>query len=99
MNYTKGKWIKIYVNGVCIGVGAQDKEFADYQEVICNSILPDTDEEYALYQSNIEDNMAVISKAPEMYEAIDLFINGKKSLHDQSNAIEKMKSLLKESKK
>ena len=32
----------------------------------------------------------------KMYKAIDLFINGQKSLYDQSNAIEKMKAILKE---
>ena len=32
----------------------------------------------------------------KMFEAIDLFINGRKSLHDQPKAVEQMKSILKD---
>ena len=39
-------------------------------------------------------NAILFTKASEMYAAINLFINGKKSLHDQPKAVDKMKGIL-----
>lgn len=68
MKYTKGKWQKIYSHNVCIGVAI--KTDINYYQMICNSILPDTDGDYAVQKPNIEADMTLISKAPEMHEAL-----------------------------
>ena len=71
MKYTKGKWVKVYASGCCIGVGSQDDTSVGYHEMICNSILPYTDEEYEVCKPNIEANMTLIAEAPKTKEEHD----------------------------
>ena len=92
MKHTKGKWI------VHSGEGLKIKDIEENticsMSFVTNFFRRDPEEVYA--------NAKLISKAPEMLEAINLFINGKKSMtmgyysDDQVNAIDKMKSLIKE---
>ena len=96
MKHTKGKWVKVYVSGCCIGVGAQDENYADYQEMICNSILPNTDMGYDEEKEYIEADMTLISKAPEMYEAIKLYMESNLGGENEFKAVNIFKSLLKE---
>ena len=41
-------------------------------------------------------NAELFAKAYEMFEANDLFVNGRKSLYDKQKAVDQMKSILKE---
>lgn len=63
---TKGKLKRQYVSGVCIGIGTK----GDYSIMTANSILPETDEEYEKEREEIEANMLLYSKAPEMLEML-----------------------------
>lgn len=57
---TKGKLELKYVSGICIGIGTE------YGMMTANSILPDSDKEYEIEREEIESNMLIYSKAPEM---------------------------------
>jgi len=75
--YTPGPWQMIYKNydreprKICIGVGKVEKlNGGKYTELVCNSILPNTDKEYLAQKENIEADMRLIASAPEMLEAL-----------------------------
>lgn len=64
---TPGEWKPIFVQGICIGVA--QSAINQVNQVVCNSILPDTDEEYAIEKEQIEADMNLIAAAPELLEA------------------------------
>jgi hypothetical protein len=75
--HTKGEWEPIYSTypqepkKICTGVGIVTRfPGGDYTEFICNSMLPDTDEEYIEQRNEIEANMRLIAAAPDMLEAL-----------------------------
>lgn len=51
-----------FVSGVCIGVG-KTTDVPGYVEMICNTILPETDEEYAKEKKKIIGYMKTIAEA------------------------------------
>ena len=58
----KSKWQLSMVSGVCIGIEtviAESKE-GTYSRIILNTILPDTDEQYAKEKKEIEGVMKYI---------------------------------------
>lgn len=87
---TKGKLERKYVSGVCIGIGT----VGQFSQITANSILPDTDEEYEVVEEEIEANMLLYSKAPEMLEmlqdVVELFEQG------SLESVEPIKRLIKE---
>ncbi len=64
---TKGKHKLQFVSGVCIGIGVELEP--NYTQMIANTILPDTDKEYAKQKEEIEANMQLYTSAPELLEA------------------------------
>ena len=60
---SKDKYSLQYVSGVCIGVGKEDRKIKGYCEMICNSILPETDKEYAKQKKQIIRDMQIIADA------------------------------------
>ena len=60
---TQGLWKPEYVSGVCIGVGATI--IKGFTAMIVNTILPNTDEEYAEQEPNIKADMNLIAAAPK----------------------------------
>jgi hypothetical protein len=77
MEYTKGKWEPIFKHykkepkRICTGVGINYnvKGRGTYTVFICNSLLPETDEEYIDEQVEIEANMKLIAAAPDLLKA------------------------------
>ena len=63
---TKEKLERKYVSGICIGIGS----VGDFSQITANSILPETDKEYQKEKVEIEANMLLYSKAPEMLEML-----------------------------
>lgn len=59
----KGPFKLVFVSGVCIGVGKSDPNIKDYSEMICNSILPETDEQYEKEKEQILEYMNIICYA------------------------------------
>lgn len=90
---TKGKLELKYVSGVCIGIGT----IGDYSQITCNTILPETDEEYEQEKTEIEANMLLYSKAPEMLEMLNTLLEIYKT-NDviTSYDFEKIEKLIKE---
>ncbi|KKP51577.1 MAG: hypothetical protein UR43_C0019G0020 [candidate division TM6 bacterium GW2011_GWF2_33_332] len=77
MSYTKGSWEPVYQlykkapKKICTGVGINTKfQGGMYTEFVCNSILPETDEDYIKQADEIESNMKLIAAAPDMLEAL-----------------------------
>ena len=75
--HTKGKWEPIFERypeepvKVYTGVGINTKrDGGTYTEFICNSMLPDDDEEYIKQHAEIEANMKLIAAAPEMFRVL-----------------------------
>lgn len=70
--HTPGPWAKSYIGKVCIGVGAKSVSARGvYTEMVCNTILPETDAEYAKQKDQIEADMSLIAAAPELLEALE----------------------------
>ena len=69
---TKGKFERVYVNGICIGIGT----VGQIRQMTANSVIDhiETDEEYELEREEIEANMLIYSKAPEMLEMLKQII-------------------------
>lgn len=77
ISYTKGKWEPIFERfpkepkTICTGVGINSRiDDGIYTEFICNSMLPDDDEEYIKQREEIEANMKLIAAAPDMLKAL-----------------------------
>ncbi|HEX6168259.1 MAG TPA: hypothetical protein VFZ33_01105 [Chitinophagaceae bacterium] len=60
--HTPGPWKASFHGHICIGV--QNEDF--YGQMICNSILPETDEQYEKEKVEIEANMRLIASAPDL---------------------------------
>lgn len=99
---TKEKLERKYVSDVCIGIGT----IGDFSQITANSILPETDKEYEKERQEIEANMLLYSKSPELLlnaqmqvDAVDLsnldFYN--KYGFNVSELIPKTRQLIKES--
>lgn len=67
-----------YVSGVCIGIGT----IGSYSQITANSILPDTDEEYAKEKTEIEANMKLYAASFEMMNILEYLLE-----HDDGNGI------------
>lgn len=68
IKHTSLPWKPSFEGTICIGV--QNGDF--YGQMICNTILPDNDEEYEKDKVEIEANMYFISEACNMhYKLID----------------------------
>lgn len=68
---TKGILKLQFVSGVCIGIGTE----GNYSQMTANSILPDTDEDYAKEKEEIEANMKLYASSPELLDALKRMIN------------------------
>lgn len=66
MKHTPGPWFPSFHANICIGVQNSPDGFT---QMICNSILPDKDEEYENQREEIEANAKLIAAAPELLEA------------------------------
>ena len=64
---TKGELeMKFMQGGICIGIGT----VGDYCQITANSILPESDEEYAKEKEELEANMQLYASAPELLEVL-----------------------------
>ena len=69
---TPGKLeIKFMPGDICIGIGT----VGDYCQITANSILPESDEEYAKEKEELEANMRLYAAAPELLEALNMFVD------------------------
>jgi len=58
--------MKFMPGGICIGIGT----VGDYCQITANSILPESDEEYAKEKEELEANMQLYAAAPELLEVL-----------------------------
>ena len=65
---TKSELELKFVSGVCIGIGT----IGAFTMMTANTILPDTDEEYAEQKEEIESNMKLYASAPKLLDALIL---------------------------
>lgn len=89
--HTPGPWKPMYVGPICIGVGT----VAPITTVICNSILPDTDKEYEKHKANIEADMNLIAKAPDMKKLLQDLAEWEIDNHLDRDLSERLKQLIK----
>ena len=57
--------MKFMPGGICIGIGT----VGDYCQITANSILPNSDEEYAKEKEELEANMRLYATAPKLLAA------------------------------
>lgn len=82
-----------FAHGVCIGLEKVISEgpLGKYSEVVCNTILPDTDEEYEAQKKEIEGRMKRFAASSEMYDLLKYFyMNG--YCGDHAEEVEKLLS-------
>lgn len=72
--FTKGDWAPVFNEGKCLGVGVVSGNA--FSEIICSSILPDNDQEYAEHNEEITANMKLMAKYKQMYLALKLIESG-----------------------
>ena len=77
MKHTQGKWEVIFETfpkepkNIITGVGINEEIIGGiYTTVICESILPRSDEEYIKQHDQIEADMKLIAAAPDLLEAL-----------------------------
>lgn len=104
---TAGKWEMVFMKydyepkTICTGVGvSKDVPFGKYYEMVCESLLPETDKEYLGQREQIEANMKLIAAAPQMLTTLIEISEGKGRYNEDklihaSNAIEDMIQLAK----
>lgn len=105
---TKGNWQRVFdyyekePKRICTGVGViTDMGIGTYYEMICNSISPDSDEEYIKQSEQIEADMQLIAAAPKMLAALIEISKGEGRYNENklihaSNTIEDMIQLAEE---
>lgn len=71
--FTPGEWQLSFVHGFCIGVEVELQP--QYSQVIVNTILPDTDEEYEKEKTEILANASLIAAAPNLLKALEDLMN------------------------
>lgn len=71
MKHTPGPWYPSFHAGICIGVQNSPDGFT---QMICNSILPETDDMYEKWGEQIEADMKLIAAAPDLLEALEAFV-------------------------
>lgn len=62
--HTPGPWKLSYVGTICIGV----QNGGSYGQMVCNTILPDSDEDYKKEESEIIANAKLIAAAPDLLD-------------------------------
>lgn len=64
---TVGKWQTFEISGICMGVESSLRDgIIGYGQVLCNPILPDTDEAYEVEQEEIVSNMTLMAYSKEL---------------------------------
>lgn len=64
---TPGIWQTFEISEICMGVEATDTEGQfGYGQVLCNPILPDTDEQYDIEKEEILSNMQLMACSKEL---------------------------------
>lgn len=69
---TEGEWAPVFTDGKCVGVGVVSGNA--FSQIICASILPDNDADYAAVQNEIEGDMRLLAASKEMYAIIKKLI-------------------------
>lgn len=69
-NVTKGNWKPVYVSGVCIGIEAET-EIEGYTQIICNTVLPDSDIAYKHEKDEIIANMTIMAESKNLLQALE----------------------------
>lgn len=77
MKHTPGPWYPSFHAGICIGVQNSPDGFT---QMICNSILPETDDMYEKWGEQIEADMKLIAAAPDLLEALEELMRFEASL-------------------
>lgn len=74
--FTKGNWKLLFAHGCCIGIGTiiEKTNEGTYSQVISNTILPNTDEEYEAQKEEILANATLMSAAPDLLAACIEFV-------------------------
>lgn len=82
---TKGIWTPVYSSGCCIGVGIEISE--GYHEMVSNTILPETDQEYELTKDTIIADATLQAASPQLLEAAQFAL---RALESQGEEIYEM---------
>lgn len=69
---TRGEHKPVYVSDVCIGIGVELEP--NYNQMIVNTILPDTDKEYSKRKEEIEANVKLYCASTELLAACVEFV-------------------------
>lgn len=64
---TQGDWKIHRISGCIMGVGVELQP--GFTQMVCESLLPDTDEEYEKIEPQILADMSLISAAPDLLQA------------------------------
>lgn len=65
---TKGEWEVKYVGNICIGVGT--KPINGMCQIISNTVLPDTNEEYLKEKEEIEANAKLFASSKDLLNSL-----------------------------
>ena len=79
---TKGNLERKYASSICIGIGT----IGNFSQITANSILPETDEDYEKEKTEIEANMLLYSKAPELLEMLKTYLSDLNNVIPKSDA-------------
>lgn len=76
-NLTPGEWEMIFHTSkyepkkICVGVGVNEKTpGGTFTTMVCESLLPDSDEEYIKQRKNIEADMRLIAEAKNLLHVL-----------------------------
>ena len=65
---TQGNWKTHRISGCIMGIGVESQP--GFTQMVCESLLPDTDEEYEKIEPQILADMSLISAAPDLLQAL-----------------------------